>query len=621
MVQAIANLRNAVTVLGKHQGASMMQLKGSMVSGMRVLLRAASLRYEVLVAGRAESRGSPQPAALLSLTTVRRRMTTTTGEGVVSAALLSAMDAHGAPVSDNFPLKFAEQLVANAANSARGARSFLQMAQSAPASGGIYGVMTQMLDEFQAELKTSREEEQKAQSDFKSLTATKTEEIETGKTKLEEMQSQAAGNSKALSDAKEDLAATRKQRAADVKFLKNLKVTCDNLDAEWEKRSKTRTAEMKAVSQAITVLNDDDSVRQTFHRGLFFLQEHSQRSGAGAAAAAVLRNAAQAADFETDDLLNAWHGRQGLGGGASFSFASESSRAFTAGRSAQLSRLAMAVQSDSLGKVKQMMDTMVSELKKQQADEVDQKDHCQNEIRTTEEQVVNKEDQKKDLETKIAKLESIIGRSDEEIAKAQKQLKETEVEIKKAGKTREAENKDFQDVVTQQRAAQPVLKKALAKLKRFYEHGIKQTSLVQRSSQTPPVKFGNYEANGKSNSVMGMLEQIIEDSERLEKEATEAETKAQHDYETFVKDAVDVKETLEETISTKTKAISSSKSDIAESGEDLEATTGELESLTQLKADLHNECDWLLKNFEIRQKARLHEIESIQEAKGILSGA
>jgi len=548
-------------------------------------------------------------------------MTTTTGEGVVSAALLSAMDAHGAPVSDNFPLKFAEQLVANAANSARGARSFLQMAQSAPASGGIYGVMTQMLDEFQAELKTSREEEQKAQSDFKSLTATKTEEIETGKTKLEEMQSQAAGNSKALSDAKEDLAATRKQRAADVKFLKNLKVTCDNLDAEWEKRSKTRTAEMKAVSQAITVLNDDDSVRQTFHRGLFFLQEHSQRSGAGAAAAAVLRNAAQAADFETDDLLNAWHGRQGLGGGASFSFASESSRAFTAGRSAQLSRLAMAVQSDSLGKVKQMMDTMVSELKKQQADEVDQKDHCQNEIRTTEEQVVNKEDQKKDLETKIAKLESIIGRSDEEIAKAQKQLKETEVEIKKAGKTREAENKDFQDVVTQQRAAQPVLKKALAKLKRFYEHGIKQTSLVQRSSQTPPVKFGNYEANGKSNSVMGMLEQIIEDSERLEKEATEAETKAQHDYETFVKDAVDVKETLEETISTKTKAISSSKSDIAESGEDLEATTGELESLTQLKADLHNECDWLLKNFEIRQKARLHEIESIQEAKGILSGA
>jgi len=550
-------------------------------------------------------------------------MNKSSAEGVVGAALLSAMDAHGAPVSDTFPLKFAEQIVANAAGTARGSKSFLQMnvAQLAPgASNGIYGVMTQMLDEFETELKTSRQEEQKAQADFKSLTATKTEEIETGKTKLEEMQSEDAANSKALSDAKEDLAATRKQRSADVKFLRNLKVTCDNLDAQWEKRSKTRMAETKAVAEAIAILNGDDTARKSFHRTLLFLQTRSRRSGAAAAAAAVLKIAAKAPEFQADDLLSAWHGRQGLSGGA-FSFASSSSRAFLAGRRAQLSTLAEAVQSDSLTKVKEMMDTMVSELKKQQGDEVQQKDHCQNELRSTEQQVLDKKDVKKDLETKIDKLGSLIGRSDEEIAKAKTQIAETQVAIKKAGKAREEENKEFQSVVNQQRAAQPVIKKALAKLKDFYENGMKQTVLAQKGTQTPPVQFGDYGGNSGSKAVIGLLEQIIEDSQNLENEATEAETKAQLDYEVFVKDSVELKNTLEETVSTKSKTISSSKTDAAEAGEDLESTTGELQSLLQLEADLHNECDWLLKNFEIRQKARLDEIESIQKAKGILSGA
>jgi len=48
---------------------------------------------------------------------------------------------------------------------------------------------------------------------------------------------------------------------------------------------------------------------------------------------------------------------------------------------------------------------------------------------------------------------------------------------------------------------------------------------------------------------------------------------------------------------------------------------GELESLAAYEADLHDECDFVLKNFEIRQKARLQEMEAIQAAKAILSGA
>jgi len=45
-----------------------------------------------------------------------------------------------------------------------------------------------------------------------------------------------------------------------------------------------------------------------------------------------------------------------------------------------------------------------------------------------------------------------------------------------------------------------------------------------------------------------------------------------------------------------------------------------LQALALTEADLHGECDWVLRNFELRQRARLQEIEAIQQAKAILSG-
>merc|ERR1719517_147721 len=37
--------------------------------------------------------------------------------------------------------------------------------------------------------------------------------------------------------------------------------------------------------------------------------------------------------------------------------------------------------------------------------------------------------------------------------------------------------------------------------------------------------------------------------------------------------------------------------------------------------DLHLECDWLLANFEVRKSARTGEVESLKNAKAVLSGA
>merc|ERR1719345_39548 len=47
----------------------------------------------------------------------------------------------------------------------------------------------------------------------------------------------------------------------------------------------------------------------------------------------------------------------------------------------------------------------------------------------------------------------------------------------------------------------------------------------------------------------------------------------------------------------------------------------ELEQLSNYNAELHQSCDFVMKNFEIRQTARDEEVEALKQAKAILSGA
>lgn len=46
-----------------------------------------------------------------------------------------------------------------------------------------------------------------------------------------------------------------------------------------------------------------------------------------------------------------------------------------------------------------------------------------------------------------------------------------------------------------------------------------------------------------------------------------------------------------------------------------------LEQLANEGADLHKSCDFVVKNFDIRQEARSQEVEALKQAKAILSGA
>merc|ERR1719161_2853701 len=60
---------------------------------------------------------------------------------------------------------------------------------------------------------------------------------------------------------------------------------------------------------------------------------------------------------------------------------------------------------------------------------------------------------------------------------------------------------------------------------------------------------------------------------------------------------------------------------LVEKKSELEGVMGELEQLYNENADLHKSCDFILKNFDVRQTARDEEIEALKQSIAMFSGA
>merc|ERR1719217_1069684 len=203
------------------------------------------------------------------------------------------------------------------------------------------------------------------------------------------------------------------------------------------------------------------------------------------------------------------------------------------------------------------------------------------------------------------------------------EIAEMNVQLKRAGEDREKENKEFQQTVAEQRATQVLLTKALDVLQGFY--GKEAAALLQQKKQEPagpppPPGFKAYKKSPAAAGVTSMITQIIEDAKAMEAEAIKGEEDATAAYETFVTDTNASIEAKAKDIVNKSEEKAKLEAERTEAEEQHAEALQELENLSQENADLHKACDYVLKNFEIRQTARDEEVEALKQAKAILSG-
>jgi chromosome segregation ATPase len=289
----------------------------------------------------------------------------------------------------------------------------------------------------------------------------------------------------------------------------------------------------------------------------------------------------------------------------------------------RLAALATRVRLDAFTKVKAAIDEMIAALLKEKADEIKHKDFCTEGLNTNERETELKQRDIEELEAKISDLTTQIDELTKSIATLESEIAEMQTQLKRAGEDREMENKDFQGTVADQRATKELLNKALDVLKGVFAKKFLQvsSSSKQPAGPPPPPGFKEYKQSSGAGGVMGMLEQIIRDTETLEAEAIKAETDAQKAYEEYVKDTNKSIEEKSRDITNKTEEKASAEADKTAAVEAKETAMSEAQQLANENADLHKSCDFTLKNFDIRQEARDQEVEALRQAKAILSGA
>jgi len=458
----------------------------------------------------------------------------------------------------------------------------------APQSGEIFGILGQMKETFEANLASAQKEEEANQKAFEDLKAAKQEEITSGTEQVEKKSEQLADTDEKNAQAKTDIEDTKASLVADEEFLASLKEKCSMTDQEWEERQKTRQLEMEAVSKALAVLSGDDAhdlFGRTFNPALAQLSS-STALARREQASRVLK--AAAARFH----------------------------------SPKLAALAYRVRLDAFTRVKQAIDELMAQLAKDKAAEIKHKDFCTDEFNTNKLQTEKKEREKKDLVAKVEDLEGQIHSLTEAIDALKAEIAEMQVQLKRAGEDREKQNKEFQMTVADQRETQKLLQAALKVLKDFYD---KQGAFVQKKQEPagppPPAGFEAYKKSGASGGVMSLLQQIISDAKAMEAEAIRSEEDAQKAYEDFVKETNASVEAKSKDIVNKSEEKAKAEGDLVEAKEAKEAVMLELEQLSNYNAELHQSCDFVLKNFDLRQTARDEEVEALRQAKAILSGA
>jgi DNA repair exonuclease SbcCD ATPase subunit len=437
-------------------------------------------------------------------------------------------------------------------------------------SGEIFGVLKQMKESMTAELKEAQELEAKRAGNFAELRKAKTAEIEAGEKMAEEKEDELAECDNALAEAKEDIGQTSAALGEDEKMETNLKKTCDEAGKNFEKRKEARLAEIQAVAETIGILTTDeakDAQEVTF--SLVQVKSNKEFSKLRAKAAAVLRRA----------------------------------------KSPQLSMLATSVELDAFTKVKEMIDKMIVQLKAEQADEVKKNDWCISSLQENEMTTLKTKDLKADLEAKVEQLEANIKKLSEEIEKAKMDISSLQVDLQRASENRKQANLDFQKTVADQMVTAEILAKALNKMVTFYdEAAFAQMHKRGAKKQTPPVPQMEYKKSEGATGIISMIEKLIYDTKDITAESKKSESEAQAAYETLIADTNDTIENLMKEVATKTKARSKAKKDLSMTKSDLGDAIKELEELGKTLADLHMDCDYTMKNFMIRQKARADEI-------------
>jgi len=476
----------------------------------------------------------------------------------------------------------------------------------APQSGQIVGILKQMEDEMTKSLDDAKTAEADAIKAYDALMAAKEKEVESLNAQIESKLTRKGELGVELAGGLNELEDTQTSLKEDEKFLSELGAGCATKEKEWAEVCKTRQEELVALAETIKILNDDDALelfKKTLPSAASLLQVTESEASLRNRALSALRSAS----------------RKGVA-------------------QPQLDLIALALKGKTQGfeNVIKMIDEMVVNLKKEQADDEAKKLYCEKEFDVSEDTKKELELKVSDSATAIEELEGSIATLTEEIATLEAGIKALDKSVAEATEIRKTENADFKELKQSDTAAKEILAMAKNRLNKFYNPKlykpppVEEPTFVQVSAHSaddaapppPPATFGPYTKKTEdSNGVIAMIDLLVADLDKELQEAEVMEKDAQAEYEEMMAESATKRADDSKAVSDKTALKASEEEALMAEQDKKAATEQELMKTLEYIHSLHGECDWLLKFFDARTEARTGEIDALGKAKAVLSGA
>jgi len=526
-------------------------------------------------------------------------------------------------------------------------KTILQFLEGAtPGSSEILGMLKSMKDELSRTLAEMEKSEASAVKGFGDMKATKTKEIEFASESIESKKERSGTLAVEIIQTKGEAEDASKEQADAEKFLATLDKQCADKKKDWAERSKMRAEEISAIGQAIAILNDDDALDvfkkaaassfiEIKPKSFLQLKGHPQASlKVLQKAEAIITNAAkQNKDHKAQMLLIAMRSKL---------------RAKSAG-------------AVDFTEVTKMVDEMIAVLGAQQKDDATQKDFCIAELTKNEKAMADTQDKLSSLGSTIEEMTDAIADADQSIKDLTESIAALDKDVAEATANRKEEHGEYLESLKLTETAIELLGKAKNRLNKFYNPAVYKAppktemsmedkivaagtsaltqsevkfdsdddaaSFMQIKSHVhvappeAPETFGEFKKSKKSGGVIGLMDMMIGDLKMSLGEIKFGEKTAQTDYVDLM-DSSSAKRAQDGKSLTDQEA---GKADLTEkltqAKESQHLTMKELENIHSTISGLHGACDFIIKNFEYRLKARTSEIEGLKNAKAVLAGA
>eukprot|EP00397_Hematodinium_sp_SG-2012_P021299 GEMP01021995.1.p1 GENE.GEMP01021995.1~~GEMP01021995.1.p1 ORF type:complete len:685 (+),score=234.48 GEMP01021995.1:181-2235(+) len=463
-------------------------------------------------------------------------------------------------------------------------------------------MLADMKKTFEDNLAAAREEEKRAQEDYDKLREQKKKTLKNRKDAAASLKAESAARNKSRGESEAERDALKEQKANDEKTLIEVTETCQKKKDAWTERKRLQSEEVASIAQAISILRSDDA-RDLFKRSF---------------------------DSQTPDFVQLSVSR------------CEKARRHKALRilanmhNERLRVMALLFANkvnkrDFPQNVIVKIDAILADLVQEAENDETEKHDCE-ELRATKTNEAKEHSNSIDENTdEITRQNALVEKLTASIAQKNQTVNDIRSDVAAADEQRAQEHAEFVTSKIDDEAAVGLIEKAVAALKKFYtdnELALLAVSapptVVAGEAPPPPPTTWDEEyggAKGEHTGVVAIMELIKEDVKKDIKVAQEEEDKAESEHQAFVKDSNAEISSLESQIAEHSIARADAKSTIQSEEDDRDASKAVLADTINAIIAEEPKCDFITVNFQVRKENRAAEVDGLEKAKAVLSGA